>query len=79
LPIESRLLVVADICEALSAKRPYRDAMPRERVHEILTADSGTAVCPECVEALKRYHDRSETITRVNDQFNQLEEVLQST
>src|SRR5262249_45989992 len=59
LPLESRLLVVADICEALSARRPYRDAMPRERVHEILTKDAGTAVCPGCVEALKAYYDQN--------------------
>jgi HD-GYP domain-containing protein (c-di-GMP phosphodiesterase class II) len=77
LPIESRLLVVADICEALSARRPYRDAMPREQVHEVLTKDAGTAVCPQCVEALKVYHDQSDTISRVNDQLNALDGVLQ--
>jgi HD-GYP domain-containing protein (c-di-GMP phosphodiesterase class II) len=76
LPVESRLLVVADICEALSARRPYRDAMPRERVHEILTKDAGTAVCPECVEALKTYHDQNDVINRVNDQLNAVDQVL---
>jgi HD-GYP domain-containing protein (c-di-GMP phosphodiesterase class II) len=78
LPVESRLLVVADICEALSARRPYRDAMPRERVHEILTKDAGTAVCPECVEALKTYHDQNDIISRVNDQLNAVDHVLAS-
>jgi HD-GYP domain-containing protein (c-di-GMP phosphodiesterase class II) len=77
LPIESRLMVVADICEALSAKRPYRDALPRERVHEILAQDAGTAVCPECVEALKTYHDQDDTICRVNAQLEELDRVLQ--
>ncbi len=78
LPIESRLLVVSDICEALSAKRPYRDEMPREKVHDILSKDAGTAVCAECVDALIRYHDRSDTISRVNEQLDELERVLQS-
>jgi HD-GYP domain-containing protein (c-di-GMP phosphodiesterase class II) len=78
LPVESRLLVVADICEALSARRPYRDAMPHERVHEILSKDAGTAVCPECVEALKTYHDQNDIINRVNDQLNQVDQVLAS-
>ena len=32
LALESRILAVADVCEALTAKRPYRDAMPREKV-----------------------------------------------
>ena len=31
LRLESRILAVADVCEALSAKRPYRDAMPMEK------------------------------------------------
>jgi len=78
LPIEARLLVVSDICEALSAKRPYRDELPREKVHAILTKDAGSAVCPECVEALKEYHERGDIISRVNDQLTALDEVLAS-
>jgi putative nucleotidyltransferase with HDIG domain len=78
LPIESRLLVVADICEALSAKRPHRDEFPREQVHAILTKDAGTAVCPDCVQALKDYHARSELYSRVNDQLDALDRLLQS-
>jgi HD-GYP domain-containing protein (c-di-GMP phosphodiesterase class II) len=66
------------VCSSDLARRPYRDAMSREQVHEILTKDAGTAVCPQCVEALKSYHERSETISRVNDQLNELDGVLQS-
>ncbi|HLJ10566.1 MAG TPA: HD domain-containing phosphohydrolase, partial [Planctomycetaceae bacterium] len=76
LPVEARLLVVSDIAEALSAKRPYRDSMPYEKVHEILAKDAGTAVCPECVEALKTYQERADLISRVNDQLSELETVL---
>lgn len=76
LPIEARLIMVADICDALSSKRPYRSEMPREKVHEILTHDAGTAVCPECVEALKTFHDRSEMISRVNEQLDEVERVM---
>jgi putative nucleotidyltransferase with HDIG domain len=76
LPIEARLLAVADISEALAARRPYRDAMPRERVEEVLTKEAGTAVCPDCVAALKKYHERSDILSRVNGQLNELERVL---
>jgi putative nucleotidyltransferase with HDIG domain len=76
LPIESRLLAVADISEALAAKRPYRDAMTRERVEEVLMKEAGTAVCPECVSALQKYHERSDILSRVNGQLNALEEVM---
>jgi len=78
LPVESRLLVVADISEALSAKRPYRDEFPRDRVHAILSKDAGTAVCSECVEALKEYHGSADIISRVNDQLDVLDRLLQS-
>jgi putative nucleotidyltransferase with HDIG domain len=53
LSIEARILTVADIYDALAAKRPYRDAMPIEQVFAILDKDAGRALDPTCVEALK--------------------------
>ncbi|HWK89857.1 MAG TPA: HD domain-containing phosphohydrolase [Longimicrobium sp.] len=54
LPLPARVLVVADVCDALSAERPYRAALPRERVLEIMRADAGPALCPECFTALEQ-------------------------
>jgi HD-GYP domain-containing protein (c-di-GMP phosphodiesterase class II) len=54
LPAAARVLVVADVCDALSAERPYRAALPRERVLQIMRADAGTGLCPECLEALEQ-------------------------
>jgi HD-GYP domain-containing protein (c-di-GMP phosphodiesterase class II) len=53
LPTAARVLAVADVCDALSAERPYRAALPRERVLQIMRADSGTALCPESFAALE--------------------------
>jgi HD-GYP domain-containing protein (c-di-GMP phosphodiesterase class II) len=53
LPTAARVLVVADVCDALSAARPYREALPRERVMQIMRADVGTGLCPECLGALE--------------------------
>lgn len=53
LPVEARILAVADIFEALSAERPYRGALPTERVLEIMREGVGTATCPECFAALE--------------------------
>src|SRR5688500_17977310 len=53
LPRPARVLAVADVCDALAAERPYRAALPRERVLEIMRADRGTAFCPECFDALE--------------------------
>ena len=53
LSLQSRILVVSDIFDALHAKRPYRDAMPLEKVFSIIQKDAPRALDPQCVEALK--------------------------
>lgn len=54
LPLESRLLVVSDIFDALSAQRPYRDSLPLEKVLEIMRTESPHALDPVCLEALEQ-------------------------
>lgn len=54
LPVPARILAVADVCDALSAERPYRAALPRERVLQIMRADAGTAFCTDCFAALEQ-------------------------
>lgn len=51
--LETRIVTVADIFDALTADRPYRAAMPVSKALAILDKDSGTAVDSVCVEALK--------------------------
>ncbi len=51
--LPARLLVVSDIYDALAAKRPYRDAMPAEKVFAILESDTPHALDADCVRALK--------------------------
>ena len=75
LALESRILAVADVCEALSAKRPYRDAMPREKVVEIITGQLGTGLCPECFEGLQIWWGKNEVDSRVEKQLEALENV----
>ncbi len=48
----ARILVVADIFDALHAQRPYRDSIPLEKVFEMLRADAPHALDLPCVEAL---------------------------
>lgn len=49
----ARLLVVADIYEALTADRPYRAGMPRAKAIGILHDESGTKLCARAVDALE--------------------------
>jgi HD-GYP domain-containing protein (c-di-GMP phosphodiesterase class II) len=48
----ARILAVADIFDALHAKRPYRDGLPLEQVFEMLRKDAPHALDLPCVEAL---------------------------
>lgn len=54
MPLEARILVVADIFDALAANRPYRAAMPREKIFSILHKDAPHALDADCVNALER-------------------------
>ena len=49
----ARLLVVADIYDALAAKRPYRDAMPPDLVFGIIEKETPHKLDSDCVRALK--------------------------
>ncbi len=53
LPLEARILAVADVYEALTADRPYRDPMPPEDAMRVLWKGSGTAFAGDCVAALR--------------------------
>jgi len=54
IPLETRIITVADIFDALSADRPYRGALPLEEALAILRRERGAAVDAECVDALIR-------------------------
>jgi HD-GYP domain-containing protein (c-di-GMP phosphodiesterase class II) len=49
----ARILAVADVCEALSADRPYREALGVEEVFSIMRKQVGTALCAEAFEGLQ--------------------------
>jgi putative nucleotidyltransferase with HDIG domain len=53
LPMLTRVLCTADVCDALRASRPYRPAMSIERVLEIMRGEVGSAIDPTCFEALQ--------------------------
>ena len=52
--LDTRIVTVADIFDALTAERPYRPAMPATDALAILEKDVGTALDPDCFAALVR-------------------------
>ena len=53
LPPSSRAIALGDVYDALTAKRPYRDAMPVEKALSIMAKDVPHALDQTCFEALK--------------------------
>jgi HD-GYP domain-containing protein (c-di-GMP phosphodiesterase class II) len=49
IPLESRILAVADVYAALTAERPHRGAMPAADARQILLGAAGTQLDPELV------------------------------
>ena len=54
LDLETRIVTIADIFDALTADRPYRAAMPASKALAIMAADVGTGLDPVCYDALTR-------------------------
>lgn len=50
--LETRIITVADFFDALSADRPYRDAMPVDKALSIIRSEIGKAIDPDCFDAL---------------------------
>ncbi len=63
LSLPARLLVVADIYDALAAKRPYRDALPVETVFSIMDKEAPRAIDVDCLNALKQSYSAAGSIT----------------
>ena len=49
IPLEARIILVADTFDAMTSNRPYRVAMSREAALEELRRSAGSQLDPECV------------------------------
>jgi putative two-component system response regulator len=52
IPIEGRIVAVADVFDALLSDRPYRPAMSLEEAVEVIREGRGTQFDPEVVDVL---------------------------
>ena len=62
IPIESRIVAVADIFDALTSRRPYKDPWDNDLAYNALRQLSGTVLDPECVDAMERHRETIEKI-----------------
>lgn len=62
IPIEGRIVAVADVFDALCSERPYKEAWPLDKARAEIHACAGTHFDPACVEAFERQWPAIETI-----------------
>ena len=53
IPIEARVVAIADVFDALCSERPYKAAWPIDRAYAEILACSGTHFDPNCVKAFE--------------------------
>ena len=62
IPLEARIVMVADIFDALTSERPYKEAWSVERAIQFLKDKSGIMLDPSCVSGLIENRSEIETI-----------------
>ena len=64
IPIEARIAAVADVFDALTTARSYKDAWPLDRAFRELRRLAGSRLDADCVEALERSRPAIERLRR---------------
>lgn len=68
IPLEGRIVAVADVFDALCSRRVYKDAFGFEASVDIVRKDAGTHFDPQCVEA---FLSILEPIRAIQDRFKE--------
>ncbi len=67
IPIAARVVAVADVFDALTSRRPYKEPMPLSVARTYLIENKGRQFDPACVEAfLSRWDEVAEIATGRN-------------
>jgi HD-GYP domain-containing protein (c-di-GMP phosphodiesterase class II) len=62
IPIAARLVAIADVHDALSSKRAYKEAWPREKIESIIVDGRGAHFDPEIVDIFLEHWDEIERV-----------------
>jgi len=64
IPLEARIVAVADVFDALASKRPYKEAWPNDKAFATLRGMAAHTLDAQCVEALIASQQEVEQIQR---------------
>jgi len=64
IPLEGRLMTIADVYDALISERPYKKAFTHEKACEIIEEGAGSHFAPVLIEVFKRIKSEFENITK---------------
>ncbi len=66
IPIEGRIVAIVDVFDALTSKRPYKDAFPIDKSFNIIRESRGTHFDPDIVDA---FFDVEKEILKIKEEF----------
>jgi HD-GYP domain-containing protein (c-di-GMP phosphodiesterase class II) len=66
IPLEARIVAVADVFDALTSERSYKDAWDNNKAMETLKQLSGQKLDQDCVDALLK---NIEKVEQIQEQF----------
>jgi putative two-component system response regulator len=69
IPLSARIVALADVYDALTSRRVYKDAFEHDQSFSMIVAESGSHFDPDIVEAFRRNVDR---FIAVRDQFTEV-------
>lgn len=64
IPLSARIVAIADVYDALAARRPYKEPFEHQRCIEIISADAGTHFDPRLVELFLAIHTEFASVSQ---------------
>ena len=62
IPLQGRILAIADVYDALVSARPYKDPFPHEKAVEIISNEAGAQFDPQLVEVFVAVEDQFKNV-----------------